>query len=704
MRGGVPLPARRATREALIAAADEVGIRITLLDACYVAGGFGEPVSGAQKRFSDGDAARWAERVSGLREAPHARRARRSTPSAPCPPTSSRPSSSGSGSGRCTSTLRAARRERGLPRRARLHADRSCWPSTARSARTRRRPRHPPHRGTIASCSRRRRSACARRPSATSPTASADAGPTPLASAPTATRSSTSSRRRARSSSTPRLATERPRPLRARPSSCAARPTTRCLGWPDAGRIEPGALADLVTVCARLRPPAGDGRARDDARVARLRRHRRRRPQRDRLRPADRQDGAHTSIDVPSELSATIKGRSGPGPLGNVYVDRQHRDAGHERPRTRDDQRCRAGFRGRGRAVGGPKGRLSPRGRGRSGSTPPGRAVIPGFVDSPRAPGVRRGAGGGVRRADGRDGVQRRRYPARPSNATREASDEQLGGNVDRLISEALRSGTTTVETKSGYGLTVPDERRSLQVATPRTQETTFLGAHVVAPEYEDDPDAYVDLVKGEMLDACAPHARWIDVFCEKGAFDGDQTRAILAGRDRQGPDAAGPRQPARPRPGRAARGRAQRGLRRPRHPRHRRRRRRAREQRHRRHAAPGRRVQHPRAVPRRAPADRRRRHRRARRRLQPGLELHDEHPVLHRDRRARDGHDPRRGGLGRDGRAARWRSAAATSATSRPGARADAVLLEAPSHIHLAYRPGVPLVAAVWRGGTRAI
>jgi imidazolonepropionase len=110
--------------------------------------------------------------------------------------------------------------------------------------------------------------------------------------------------------------------------------------------------------------------------------------------------------------------------------------------------------------------------------------------------------------------------------ATRAAGDAPLGANHDRLILEALRSGTTTVETKSGYGLTTHDERRSLEVATPRTPETTFLGAHVVPPEH--DADAYVDLVKGEMLDACAPHARWIDVFCEAGAFDADQTRAIL--------------------------------------------------------------------------------------------------------------------------------------------------------------------------------
>jgi imidazolonepropionase len=154
-----------------------------------------------------------------------------------------------------------------------------------------------------------------------------------------------------------------------------------------------------------------------------------------------------------------------------------------------------------------------------------GRAVIPGFVDShghlvfagDRAEEFAARMAGTPYSAGGiRTTVQ----------ATRAASDAQLGANVDRLVAEALRSGTTTVETKSGYGLTVHDERRSLIVAEPRTQETTFLGAHVVPPEH--DADAYVDLVKGAMLDACAPHARWIDVFCEEGAFDGEQTRAIL--------------------------------------------------------------------------------------------------------------------------------------------------------------------------------
>jgi imidazolonepropionase len=154
-----------------------------------------------------------------------------------------------------------------------------------------------------------------------------------------------------------------------------------------------------------------------------------------------------------------------------------------------------------------------------------GRAVIPGFVDShghlvfagDRAHEFAARMAGEPYKAGGiRTTVE----------ATRNATDDQLGANVDRLIAEGLRSGTTTVETKSGYGLTVPDERRSLTIATPRTDERTFLGAHVVPPEH--DADAYVELVKGEMLDACAPHARWIDVFCEHGAFDGDQTRAIL--------------------------------------------------------------------------------------------------------------------------------------------------------------------------------
>ena len=90
------------------------------------------------------------------------------------------------------------------------------------------------------------------------------------------------------------------------------------------------------------------------------------------------------------------------------------------------------------------------------------------------------------------------------------------------------RQGTTTVEIKSGYGLTTLDEARCLAVARQYTEETTFLGAHVVPPEYADDPAGYVDLVTGPMLEAAAPHASWIDAFCERGAFDDEQARTIL--------------------------------------------------------------------------------------------------------------------------------------------------------------------------------
>lgn len=113
-------------------------------------------------------------------------------------------------------------------------------------------------------------------------------------------------------------------------------------------------------------------------------------------------------------------------------------------------------------------------------------------------------------------------------NATREAADEQLTANVARLVAEMRRQGTTTVEIKSGYGLTVADEARSLAIAADFTDETTYLGAHVVPAEFADDPAGYVDLVTGPMLAAAAKHAKWVDVFVERGAFDADQARAIL--------------------------------------------------------------------------------------------------------------------------------------------------------------------------------
>lgn len=111
---------------------------------------------------------------------------------------------------------------------------------------------------------------------------------------------------------------------------------------------------------------------------------------------------------------------------------------------------------------------------------------------------------------------------------TRKANNGQLLQSGRRLVAEANASGTTTIECKSGYGLTVEDEARQLVVARQLTEETTFLGAHIVPKEYSDSPDDYVDLVCGPMLEAAKPNAKWIDVFCDKGAFTPDQSRKVL--------------------------------------------------------------------------------------------------------------------------------------------------------------------------------
>jgi imidazolonepropionase len=156
-----------------------------------------------------------------------------------------------------------------------------------------------------------------------------------------------------------------------------------------------------------------------------------------------------------------------------------------------------------------------------------GKTVIPGFVDShahllfagdradefaARMAGQKYSAGG-IRST---------------VSATRSASDEALSANLRRLEAEMLSGGITTFETKSGYGLDTENEVRSLRLAREATEEVTFLGAHVVPEEFVGRSDDYVNLVVGEMLDKAKTHAKWIDVFCDKGAFDGDQAFHVL--------------------------------------------------------------------------------------------------------------------------------------------------------------------------------
>ncbi|MGW4591632.1 imidazolonepropionase [Amycolatopsis thermoflava] len=118
-------------------------------------------------------------------------------------------------------------------------------------------------------------------------------------------------------------------------------------------------------------------------------------------------------------------------------------------------------------------------------------------------------------------------------DATRAATDTELTANLRRHVSEAVRQGTTCLETKTGYGLTVADEVRAARIAAAVADEVTFLGAHLVPPGA--DAESYVDLVCGEMLDAVAGSVRWADVFCETGAFDEVQSERVLRAAARRG-------------------------------------------------------------------------------------------------------------------------------------------------------------------------
>jgi len=330
-----------------------------------------------------------------------------------------------------------------------------------------------------------------------------------------------------------------------------------------------------------------------------------------------------------------------------------------------------------------------------------GRAVLPGFVDSHAHL-----VFAGERSAEFAARMAGQRYAAggiaSTVAATRAASDGVLRANLARLAGELLQQGTTTFECKSGYGLTVADEARSVELAAELTPEVTFLGAHIVPAEFGGDVAGYVDLVCGEMLAACAPVARWVDVFCEHGAFGADEARAILSAGEAAGLQARVHANQLGPGPGvqvavEAAAASAD-------------------------HctflskadvdalAASGGTVAT----------------------LLPGVEFSTRSPYPDARRLLDAGvtvaiaSDCNPGScftssmplcvalavreMGMTTAEAVWAATAGGAHALRRtdvghlgiGARADLIMLDAPSHVYLAYRPGVPLIAGVWRAGER--
>ncbi|MDQ6752330.1 MAG: imidazolonepropionase [Actinomycetota bacterium] len=154
-----------------------------------------------------------------------------------------------------------------------------------------------------------------------------------------------------------------------------------------------------------------------------------------------------------------------------------------------------------------------------------GRAVLPGWVDSHSHL-----VFAGDRTAEFEARMAGQSYAAGgiavTTQATREASDEDLRALLAARVAEAAAGGTTYLETKTGYGLDVGNEARSARIAAEQVEQVTYLGAHLVPAGV--DPDDYVELVCGPMLQAVRAHVQWADVFCERGAFTEEQSRRIL--------------------------------------------------------------------------------------------------------------------------------------------------------------------------------